>query len=113
MSAVATVSLSRLGAQNEKKWKAVITTKTDGRSRTVCFGANGYEDFTMHKDDARKQRYIARHGRRTSRERWSLASGGLYTAGFWSRWLLWNKPSIKASVADMRSRFPSLRIKVL
>ena len=30
-------------------------------NKKVYFGAAGYEDFTTHKDEARKQRYIGRH----------------------------------------------------
>ena len=29
--------------------------------KTVSFGATGYSDFIKHKDEERKQRYIARH----------------------------------------------------
>ena len=30
-------------------------------NKKVYFGASGYSDFTIHKDQARKQRYINRH----------------------------------------------------
>jgi hypothetical protein len=30
-------------------------------NKIVYFGAAGYSDFTIHKDEARKQRYIDRH----------------------------------------------------
>ena len=40
----------------EKKY--YIITKDNKR---VYFGAAGYSDFTKHKDEARKQRYIKRH----------------------------------------------------
>ena len=39
-----------------KKFKAII----DGK-KTVHFGAKGYDDFTTHKDQDRKDNYIARH----------------------------------------------------
>ena len=71
----------------------------------VHFGAEGYKDYTMHKDSERKQRYIDRH---QAREDWSET--GLNTAGFWSRWLLWNKPSISASIKDIEKTF---HIKIL
>ena len=69
--------------------------------RTVHFGAASYEDFTTHKDMTRKTNYLARH----SNENWNDPM----TAGFWARWLLWNKPSLKASVDDLNKRFKSLR----
>ena len=34
-------------------------------NRTIHFGANGYEDFTIHKDPKRKARYLARHKMKT------------------------------------------------
>ncbi len=30
-------------------------------NRKIYFGASGYSDFTIHKDEQRKQRYINRH----------------------------------------------------
>lgn len=65
--------------------------------RIIKFGAYGYEDFTIHKDPQRKKRYIARH----NKENWHNP----HTKGFWARWLLWNKPTITASIANIRKRF--------
>lgn len=68
--------------------------------KIVHFGARGYEDFTTHGDETRKERYLARH---KTNEDWTKS--GINTAGFWSRWLLWNKPTIKESVKDIEKRF--------
>jgi hypothetical protein len=38
-----------------KKWDAVFEMPS-GRSKTVSFGATGYQDFTMHHDAERRQR---------------------------------------------------------
>ena len=67
--------------------------------RPIHFGAEGYEDFTTHKDPARKARYLKRH----SKEDWS--ADGIDTAGFWARWILWNKATIEQSVRDVNKRF--------
>lgn len=80
----------------DKKWKV---TFSDGYS--VHFGASGYQDYTMHKDAERKQRYIQRHDR--GKEDWKIS--GIRTAGFWSRWLLWNLPSLTVSIKDIEERF--------
>jgi hypothetical protein len=69
-------------------------------SRKVFFGASGYSDYTIHKDDERKLRYIKRH---QERENWGKS--GINTAGFWSRWLLWNLKTIEASYRDIKKRF--------
>jgi hypothetical protein len=68
--------------------------------KTVSFGARGMSDYTLHKDPLRKARYIDRHQKR---ENWKKS--GLRSAGFWSRWLLWNLPSLKASAKDLEKRF--------
>lgn len=68
--------------------------------KKIHFGADGYEDFTIHHDEDRKKRYISRH---QNNEDWSI--NGINTAGFWSRWLLWNKPTIKASINDISDKF--------
>ena len=79
------------------KHKFFIITKTE---KKVYFGAAGYSDFTKHKDEARRQRYVARHEKN---ENWTKS--GIDSAGFWSRWLLWNKPSIKQNYEDIKKRF--------
>jgi len=82
---------------NDGKHKYFIMTKS---GKHIYFGAVGYSDFTIHKDPDRKQRYINRHEKN---ENWTKS--GINSAGFWSRWLLWNKPSIKASYEDITKRF--------
>ena len=77
---------------------------TDGP--TVHFGATGYQDYTQNKDKKRRESYWARH---EARETWTLQ--GVETAGFWARWLLWNKTSIAQSIADINRRFSSLFLR--
>ena len=69
-------------------------------NKKVYFGASGYSDYTIHKDEARKQRYINRH---KNNENWTKS--GIDSAGFWSRWLLWNLPTISSSYQDIKKRF--------
>jgi len=83
---------------DKHKYEAVfLNTKTD-KKKTVKFGAKGYEDFTIHKDPERKERYIKRHEKR---EDWNnpLSPGAL------SRFILWNKETIKDSLIDYLKRF--------
>jgi hypothetical protein len=93
------VKLSR-SEKPAKKFKVKIGQKT------IHFGARGMSDFTKNKDVARKQRYLSRHKARAKarrRENWGIT--GVLTAGFWSRWLLWNKPSLLSSKRDIQKRF--------
>jgi len=82
----------------EKKYDAVFV-KSDGREIVQPFGQKGYSDFTKHKDVTRRTRYLKRH--RGMGENWNDPT----SAGALSRWILWNKPSFKASLADYKRRF--------
>ena len=82
-----------------KKFDAIV----DGK--TVSFGATGYSDFTQHKDEARKNNYIARHG--SGSQNWK----DLTTAGAWSRWLLWERKTISEAIRHMEQKF-NIKIKV-
>ena len=75
--------------------KKLTATFSDGRK--VSFGAKGYSDYTMHHDDARKERYLKRH---RAREHWN----DLESPGALSRYILWNKKSLSASVRDYKRR---------
>lgn len=80
----------------DKKYQVVI--ESEGRKKTIHFGARGYSDFTTNKSDLLKKSYIARH---SINENFRDPT----TAGFWARWILWNKPTVAASLADVKSRF--------
>ena len=84
----------------DKKYDAII----DGK-KTIHFGAKGYSDFTIHKDEERKDRYINRHKKT---ENWSDPK----TAGFYAKNILWNKKSVKASVEDTNKRFKNIHINL-
>lgn len=79
--------------KKEKKYRAYFSN-----GKHTDFGAANYSDFTKHKDPARKERYIKRH---RSRENWKDPT----TAGALSLYILWNKPTFRASVADYKRRF--------
>jgi hypothetical protein len=89
----------RKSTRSEKKY-AVTVIRPDGRRKTVHFGQKGYSDYTKHKDKERMGRYNSRH---KSREDWTKA--GVDTAGFWAKWILWNKPTITESISDTANRF--------
>ena len=82
----------------DKKFEARI----DGK-KSIHFGSKGYEDFTIHKDPMRKNRYLDRHSKN---EDWHNP----LTAGFYATNILWNKPSLTESIRDTNRRFPNLNI---
>ena len=88
--------------KKDKKYKAVI----DG-TKNVHFGQAGASDMTQHKNEDRKHAYIQRHKKH---ENWTAS--GFKTAGFWSKWANWNKPTLQASVNDINKKFKSLNVKL-
>ena len=71
----------------------------DGKKKkTTHFGSAGMSDFTKNKDEKRKKLYLERHRKR---ENWN----SYMTAGALSRWILWNKKTLSASIADYKKRF--------
>ena len=83
---------------NPKK-KYMATFYENGKKiKTTHFGCAGMSDYTKHKDKARKQRYMNRH---KATEDWSKPM----SAGALSRYILWNKPTLRASIQDYKKRF--------
>lgn len=78
------------------KGKKLRASFSDGTH--TDFGCAGMSDFTKHKDRARMQRYISRH---KSRENWR----NYKSRGSLSRYILWNKPSLRSSITDYKKRF--------
>ena len=70
----------------------------DGKKVVVPFGAKGMSDYTIHRDPARKQRYLNRHRRR---EDWTNPT----TPGFWSRWYLWEEPTVELAERKLKAKF--------
>jgi hypothetical protein len=80
------------------KLVATFKNKETGRTKTTHFGAVGYDDFTKTKDVEQKKRYLSRHKKN---ENWTDPT----TAGSLSAYILWNKPTVKASIADYKKHF--------
>lgn len=86
-----------------KKWMIRFPAANGRRERLVHFGAKGMSDFTKHKNEQRKERYLARHAGQG--EDWDDP----YSPGALSRWILWNKEDINASFRDYLRRFPQVK----
>ena len=89
----------RKSSKPSKNYDVIINDK-----KVVSFGDSNFDDVTLHKDVDRKQRYINRH---KSNEQWSKS--GLNTAGYYSRWILWNKPTIQQSINDLNNRYKHIK----
>ena len=87
----------------DKKYMVLIEGKK------VYFGQKGYTDYILSGgDDERKKLYLKRH---QSRENWTKSE--IDTAGFWSRWLLWNKNSLDKSIKFIENKFDIKIVKKL
>ena len=98
--------ISKLPNTKYKFQVDLLNTETN-RVKSVKFGASGMKDYTIYyKEDGkeiadeRKRLYLARHKKR---EDWT--KDGITTAGFWARWLLWNKPPLEKSLNYIIDKF--------
>ena len=88
----------------EKKLKAVFckckvkNTCKGSNHKEVHFGSKGSSTFLDNQDEEKKKNYLARH---KVNEDWSSPT----TPGALSRWILWNKKTLSASIADFKKRF--------
>ena len=92
----------------DQRHKFVASVMIKGKLRTIPFGAHGMMDYTLYhakygSDTAEMRRhlYIVRH---RAREDWNDP----LTPGFYSRWILWEKSTIKEALSALKIRFPGL-----
>jgi hypothetical protein len=83
-----------------KKFDAVVNDK-----KVIRFGEAGASDFTQHKNEDRKNNYIQRHRKN---EQWNNP----LTAAFYSRWINWEKPTLKEAVSNVNRKFKNINVKL-
>ena len=94
----------------KKKYKAIFQLDNK-KEKIVYFGASGFRDFTLLNDknsrfyepdkekrNKIKQNYLTRHKKdlETSDNKKGIGAGAL------SYYVLWNKPTLKASITDYK-----------
>lgn len=93
--------------------RGIILTKSnkDGKrfmvqvnNKRIHFGDADGKTYIDHNDDKLKDNYIARH--KELNENWN----DLETAGFWARWLLWEKKTINEAIKNIENRF---KVKII
>lgn len=79
-----------------KKYRIIFPS-----GKHVDFGDINYNDYIIYNlhfgksvADIRRESYLARH---SAREDWTDP----YSAGFWSRFLLWEKRSLKSAIKNI------------
>ena len=73
------------------------------QNKWIHFGSKDMSDFTKHKDNQRKKNYIARHSAILLKDG-SKTIDNINSPAFWSLNLLWNKPTIKGSIKDLKKK---------
>lgn len=102
MSQQLTVKITKSN-RDDKKYQAKFYDTNGNIIKTTHFGQKNASDMTIHKDEQRKQSYLSRHRKG---ENWN----NYMTAGALSRWILWNKPTLQASINDYVKKF-NLKLK--
>ena len=82
---------------SNKRFKVVFYDRKKEKVKTIQFGDKRYDNYTIHKDDKRKELYRKRHHKDKIDEP--------MTAGSLSWYLLWNKKTLEASIKDYEQRF--------
>mgnify|MGYP003654039503 FL=1 len=91
----------------KKKYMAIFIYDNKGKKakKTIHFGSAPNKDYTIYfkedgkkKADERKSLYYARHKKR---EDWTKPM----SAGTLSKYILWNKPTVKASITNYIKKF--------
>ena len=85
----------------KKKYDAVING-----TKTISFGAAGYSDYTIHKDDKRKDNYIKRH----SNEDWTRQN--VASAAWLSRYILWEKKTLAEAIRHANTMYRDVHFKL-
>ena len=87
---------------SNKRFKVVFYDRKKEKVKTIQFGDKRYDNYTIHKDDKRKELYRKRHHKDKIDEP--------MTAGSLSWWLLWNEPTLEASIKEYERRFGMIHI---
>jgi len=86
--------------RDDKRYMAIFTDSNGNKSTTRFGYADGNKTgstFIDHNDEDKKKTYIARH---RVNENWA----DFKSAGALSKHILWNKPTLTASINDFKSK---------
>ena len=54
------IGKAQTSTRQGKKYQVDVADKTNGTTKTVHWGAIGYDDFYSHKDETRRERFLKR-----------------------------------------------------
>ena len=87
----------------DKRLVAIFFDDNNKKIKTTHFGLKNPKigAFPDHNNEKLKTYYLKRHNPKVTNENWN----DYMTAGALSRWILWNKKTIKESIEDFKRRF--------
>ena len=91
----------KLYESDKKTKKYTIIFYDDGKEiKSVDFGARNMSDFTIHKDEERKERFLKRFEKKIEENK-----NNSFSPMTLSHLILWNKPTLSASFNDFKKKF--------
>ena len=87
----------------DKRLVAIFFDDNNKKIKTTHFGLKNPKigAFPDHNNEKLKTNYLKRHNPKVTNENWN----DMFSAGALSRWILWNKKTIKESIEDFKRRF--------
>ena len=87
----------------DKRLVAIFFDDNNKKIKTTHFGLKNPKigAFPDHNNEKLKTNYLKRHNPKVTNENWN----DMFSAGALSRWILWNKKTIKESIEDFKHRF--------
>ena len=83
----------------KKKLKAIFYDGEGKKIKTSQFGDNRYEDYTIHKDKKRRDKYRSRH-------KGSLEKGTYMSPSHLSYYILWGQSAaLDTNISNYKKRF--------
>ena len=92
------IKLQIIKSDNPKKKYKAIFPKNDGKTKTIHFGAIGYDDYTTHHDKDRRTQYRKRHEKDLK--------GDPLRAGYLSYYILWgDSTNLTTNIASFKKKY--------
>jgi len=87
----------------KKKYMAIFTDSSSGRTKTTFFGDSSATDYLLSKEKDRRARYIQRHKK-------DLQTNDPTRAGYLSLYLLWSygnekSTSLQTNISNYKKKF--------
>jgi hypothetical protein len=101
------IELLKVEKANDGKHKFVAIFDVNGKEKRTKFGAEGYGDFIIFTGKEGKESGLRHRENYNTRHTKDLRTGDPTRAGFLSVFILWNKPTLQASINDYKRRLKS------